>query len=74
MKTNNENSLRTSLIHEFTQVRAGVLRVLRHILKTQRDINVFNELQLTQLLCRSLDIVLDNEEERVQAFKLVNKT
>lgn len=74
MKTNNENSLRTSLIHEFTQVRAGVLRVLRHILKTQRDINVFNELQLTQLLCRSLDIVLDNEEERVQAFKLVNNT
>lgn len=65
-------SLRTSLLHEFTQVRAAVLRALRHTLKAPRDIHLFNELQLTQLLCRSLDVVSDNEEERVQAFKLVN--
>lgn len=64
-------SLRTSLVHEFTQVRAGVLRVLRHLLRTSRDLQMFNELQLNQLLCRSLDILLDNEEERVQALKLV---
>lgn len=64
-------SLRTSLVHEFTQVRAGALRVIRHLLKTPRDLQLFNDLQLTQLLCRSLDILLDNEEERVQALKLV---
>lgn len=60
------------MVHEFTQVRAGVLRALRSTLKTSRDIQIFNELQLPQLLCRSIDIVVDNEEERVQAFKLVS--
>lgn len=60
------------MIHEFTQVRAGVLRALRYTLKTSRDIQIFNELQLSQLLCRSIDIGVDNEEERVQAFKLVS--
>lgn len=59
------------MVHEFTQVRAGVLRVIRHLLKIPRDLQVFNELQLSQLLCRSLDILLDNEEERIQALKLV---
>lgn len=58
-------------MHEFTQVRAGVLRSIRYSLKTPRDIQIFNDLQLPQLLCRSIDIVVDNEEERVQAFKLV---
>lgn len=60
------------MVHEFTQVRAGVLRVIRHLLKVPRDLQVFNELQLSQLLCRSLDILLDNEEERIQALKLVS--
>lgn len=64
-------SLRPSLVHEFTQVRAGALRVIRHLLNIPRDLQLFNDLQLTQLLCRSLDIKLDNEEERVQALKLV---
>lgn len=60
------------MVHEFTQVRAGVLRALRYTLKTSRDIQIFNELQLPLLLCRSIDIAIDNEEERVQALKLVN--
>lgn len=62
------------MVHEFTQVRAGVLRTLRYTLKTSRDIQLFNELQLPLLLCRSIDIVGDNEEERVQAFKLVSNS
>lgn len=60
------------MFHEFTQTRAGVLRTLRYTLKTSRDIQIFNELQLPQLLCRSIEIGVDNEEERVQAFKLVS--
>lgn len=65
-------SLRTSMVHDFTQVRAGVLRALRYTLKNSRDVQIFNELQLPQLLCRSVDIIVDNEEERIQAFKLVS--
>lgn len=60
------------MVHDFTQVRAGVLRALRYTLKTSRDVQIFNELQLPQLLCRSIDIIVDNEEERIQAFKLVS--
>lgn len=59
-------------MHEFTQVRAGVLRLLRFVLKTPRDVQIYNDLQIPQLVCRSIDIILDNEEERVQAFKLVS--
>lgn len=60
------------MIHDFTQVRACAVRALRYTLKTSRDVQIFNELQLSQLLCRSIDIFnVDNEEERVQAFKLV---
>lgn len=59
-------------MHDFTQVRAGVLRLIRYVLKTTRDVQIYNELQIPQLVCRSIDIILDNEEERVQAFKLVS--
>lgn len=65
------NSIRISLVHDFTQVRAGAIRLLRVILKNPRDVQTLNDLQIPQLVCRSIDIVQDNEEERVQAFKLV---
>lgn len=63
----------TSLVYHFTQVRAGALRSIRHFLQKPRDIQVFNALQLPHLICRSLDVLLDNEEERVQALKLVRE-
>uniref|UniRef100_A0A0N8ES09 Putative rapamycin-insensitive companion of tor n=1 Tax=Aedes aegypti TaxID=7159 RepID=A0A0N8ES09_AEDAE len=37
------------------------------------DVRALNELQLGHLICRSLDVLLKNEEERVQALKLVRK-
>lgn len=61
-----------SLVHPFTQVRAGALRAIRYLLRRPTDIRTLNQLQLPYLICRSLDILLDNEEERVQALKLVN--
>lgn len=61
------------MVHEFTQVRAGAWRVVRRVLKTPKDLQIFNELQLNHLLCRSMDILLDNEEERIQSLKLVSK-
>lgn len=67
------NSISASLTHHFTQVRAGALRAIRYLLKSAKDLQSFNALQLTHFLCRSLDVLLDNEEERVQALKLIRK-
>lgn len=62
-----------SLVHQFTQIRAGALRAVRHLLMAPADVRTFNELQLGHLVCRSLDVLLKNEEERVQALKLIRK-
>lgn len=67
-------SLSASLVHTFTQVRAAALRTIRYILITGDDIKIFNEMQLPQIICRSIDIMLKNDDERVQALKLVKKT
>lgn len=62
-----------SLTHQLTQIRAGALRAIRHLITVPKDLQTFNGLQLPHLVCRSLDILLKNEEERVQALKLVRK-
>ncbi|KAL1396742.1 hypothetical protein pipiens_010300, partial [Culex pipiens pipiens] len=62
-----------SLVHQFTQIRAGALKAVRHLLMAPGDVRAFNELQLGHLVCRSLDVLLKNEEERVQALKLIRK-
>lgn len=67
-------SLSASLIHTFTQVRAAALRTIRYVLTTTKDVKVFNSIQLPHLLCRSIDIMLKNDDERVQALKLVSNT
>lgn len=65
-------SLSASLIHTFTQVRAAALRTIRYVLVTTKDIKAFNSMQLPHLLCRSIDLMLKNDDERVQALKLVS--
>ncbi|XP_030382024.1 rapamycin-insensitive companion of mTOR [Scaptodrosophila lebanonensis] len=65
--------LSASMVHTFTQVRAAALRTIRYALTTPKDIKVFNSLQLQHLLCRSIDLMLKNDDERVQALKLVRK-
>ncbi|XP_017050500.1 rapamycin-insensitive companion of mTOR [Drosophila ficusphila] len=65
--------LSASLVHTFTQVRAAALRTIRYALNTPKDIKAFNALQLQHLLCRSIDLMLKNDDERVQALKLVRK-
>uniref|UniRef100_A0A1B0D905 Rapamycin-insensitive companion of mTOR domain-containing protein n=1 Tax=Phlebotomus papatasi TaxID=29031 RepID=A0A1B0D905_PHLPP len=62
-----------SLVHTFTQVRAAALRAIRHLMFSPKDVQTFNDLQLSHIVCRSLDIVLKNEEERVQALKLIRR-
>ena len=63
----------SNYVHQLTQIRAGALRVSRYLLKTANDLQTFNNLQLPYLVCRSLDIQLKNEEERIQALKLIRK-
>lgn len=58
-------------MHTFTQVRAAALRTIRYILNNRDDLKIFNELELPQLVCRSIDVMLKNDDERVQALKLV---
>nr|XP_016937001.2 rapamycin-insensitive companion of mTOR [Drosophila suzukii] len=65
--------LSASLVHTFTQVRAAALRTIRYAINTPKDIKAFNALQLQHLLCRSIDLMLKNDDERVQALKLVRK-
>nr|AAQ22398.1 SD16537p [Drosophila melanogaster] len=65
--------LSASLVHTFTQVRAAALRTIRYAISTPNDIKTFNALQLQHLLCRSIDLMLKNDDERVQALKLVRK-
>lgn len=65
--------LSATLVHPMTQMRAATLRAIRHWMRADRDVCAFNELQLPHLLCKSLDVLLDNEEERVQAMKLVSR-
>uniref|UniRef100_A0A182PNQ2 Rapamycin-insensitive companion of mTOR n=1 Tax=Anopheles epiroticus TaxID=199890 RepID=A0A182PNQ2_9DIPT len=61
------------LVHPLPQIRAGALRGLRRLLLSPSDMRVFNRLQLSHLVCRSLDVMLRNGEERVQALKLVRR-
>lgn len=61
------------LYHHFTQIRAAALRSLRHLVRSPDDLILFNALQLPDLVCRSLDIILKNDEERAQALKLIRR-
>lgn len=49
------------------------MKAIRHLIRDKKDIQLFNDLQLPFLLCRSLDIVIRNDEERMQALKLIRK-
>lgn len=50
-------SLRISLVHETTQVRAGTLRAVRYILQTEADVIAFNSLRLPYLITRYVRIL-----------------
>ncbi|XP_035785769.1 rapamycin-insensitive companion of mTOR-like [Anopheles albimanus] len=65
--------LKCNLLHPMSQIRAATLRTIRHLLIVPSDLRQFNVLQLPHLVCRSLDIVLQNTEERMQALKLIRR-
>ncbi|XP_067137023.1 rapamycin-insensitive companion of mTOR isoform X2 [Centruroides vittatus] len=65
--------LRVALLHETCEVRAAGLRALRYLLRDRDSVEAFCRVQMPLLIARSLDIVLDNRIERVQALRLVRK-
>ncbi|XP_055383093.1 rapamycin-insensitive companion of mTOR isoform X2 [Condylostylus longicornis] len=65
--------LSTSLVHNLSQVRAAALRAIRYLLKTPKDLHIFNLLQLPHLVCKSIDLLLKDDVERMQALKLIRK-
>ncbi|KAG1659080.1 Rapamycin-insensitive companion of mTOR [Nymphon striatum] len=65
--------LRTALIHDAKEVRTAGIRAFRYFLHDNESVDAFVNLQVDFLICRSLDIVLDNQLERVHALKLVRK-
>lgn len=67
------SSLRTSFFHDTCEVRAGGLRACRYILKNNEALEAFFQIKLQFLVSRSLDILLDNRMERIQALRLIRK-
>lgn len=65
--------MRVSLIHEATVVRVAALRALRYLISTEDDLVAMNETGIPFLVVRSLDIVLNNSSERVQATRICQR-
>ncbi|KAL8596171.1 hypothetical protein ACOMHN_021211 [Nucella lapillus] len=65
--------LQIGLLHEAKEVRAAVLRVLRHLLQTEDMLHAFTTLHMDYLVMRCLDVCLDNEIERIHAIRLIRQ-
>ena len=62
-----------ALFHEAGEVRAAGLRAMRYLLKDGQSVEAVCRVNLPLLICRSIDIVLDNRLERIQALRLVRQ-
>ncbi|CAG9860535.1 unnamed protein product [Phyllotreta striolata] len=65
--------LRIPLSHLSSQIRMAGLRCIRHVLKTESEVVEINKLLIPYLLTRSLDLILRNDAERIEAMKLIRK-
>lgn len=61
------------MLNEEKKVRIAGIRALRYFLQDEEKIDAFLGLHVDMLLCRCIDIVLDNQVERVHALKLVRR-
>lgn len=62
--------IRLCLFHDAAEVRAASLRAIRYYVQNKQSLNCLLKLNLQHLIARSLDIVLENRIERVQALRL----
>jgi len=65
--------LRIPLTSSSGNVRAGTLRALRYLVRSQQDVMAVTSVNMHLLLARILDLDLDNRSERVQAVKLARR-
>lgn len=65
--------MRSSLLHESVEVRAAGIRAFRYFIQEATHVQHFYRLNLDFLVVRSVDIVLDNKAERMQALRLIRK-
>ncbi|XP_022661378.1 rapamycin-insensitive companion of mTOR-like isoform X2 [Varroa destructor] len=65
--------LRVFLVDEETEVKAEALRVLRHLTASESTFEVMCRALIPSLVVKSLDIVLDNKVERLQALRLMRR-
>ncbi|XP_050435860.1 rapamycin-insensitive companion of mTOR [Adelges cooleyi] len=66
--------LTPSLLSDSSDVRAAGLRAIRHCIKKPENVTALVRLRLTILICRSLELLLDNENERLQALRIIRKS
>uniref|UniRef100_A0A6G1S4P4 Rapamycin-insensitive companion of mTOR n=1 Tax=Aceria tosichella TaxID=561515 RepID=A0A6G1S4P4_9ACAR len=66
-------SLKTALFNEAAEVRAASLRAIRILLKDVHAVETLLRCNLPIFIVRSIDIVLENRQERIQALRLVRK-
>jgi len=62
-----------SLIQESPVIRLAALRVLRHLIGHEEDVVIANSVGIPTLVARSIDIVLNNSGERLQAIRFCQK-
>ena len=65
--------LRIPLTCTSGDVRAGTLRALRYLVRSQLDVMAVTSVNMHLLIARTLDLDLDNRPERVQAVRLDRK-
>ncbi|RWS26243.1 rapamycin-insensitive companion of mTOR-like isoform X1 [Leptotrombidium deliense] len=65
--------LRVSLFHDSMDVRAAGLRAMRYLLRDEESVESLLRINIEYLICRSLDVMLDNKTERIQGLRLVRK-
>lgn len=65
--------LRIPLFHEAVEIRASTLRCFRYFILNDSIAKSFILNNIPILVCRSLDINLDNRAERLQALRLIRK-
>ncbi|XP_075590816.1 LOW QUALITY PROTEIN: rapamycin-insensitive companion of Tor [Dermatophagoides farinae] len=63
--------LRVGLFNEVAEVRAASLRAIRFFVQNRKTLHHLIDINLHHLIARSLDIVLENRIERIQAMRLL---
>lgn len=65
--------LRVLLVHDASEVRAGCLRALRHLVRDAGAARALVRSHVPVLVARALDAALESRTERLQALRLVRR-